>query len=316
MPPPPPGPPPGASPPASPGGASPLGARSPFAGVMTTDQLAQRIIAANPGAQKRPDILVRAMVKAQALLAPEAKADLATLQLQQKVDAANQKFELGNLTLQNKLDLLNQASATKLQIAQLVQAGADRRNTDKLDMALTMLMEKLASSEKQTTDKIEGAQTRTETQVTGREDVAKINADAKEATQGVNQQYRSYAQQTAAINRRVQELFAGGKQMSDLKPEEKTLYDGLVQQRDALAAKAKALGEKAEKAGAGKLRKFSDEVKEAGAAPATPVAPGSTAPAAPPVGGTLPKVTTQQQFDALPSGATYTGSDGGTYRKP
>lgn len=34
------------------------------------------------------------------------------------------------------------------------------------------------------------------------------------------------------------------------------------------------------------------------------------------IGGSLPTVTTRQQFDALPSGATYIGKDGGTYRKP
>lgn len=40
---------------------------------------------------------------------------------------------------------------------------------------------------------------------------------------------------------------------------------------------------------------------------------GKPAPAG---GGSIPTVTTQSQFDALPSGASYKGSDGRTYRKP
>jgi len=50
---------------------------------------------------------------------------------------------------------------------------------------------------------------------------------------------------------------------------------------------------------------------ESGRSESTPSAPGQPAtPASPPT------ITTQAQFDALPSGATYKGKDGRTYRKP
>jgi hypothetical protein len=248
-------------------------------GQMTTEQLAQRIIAANPGIKDRPDLLVRAMAKGQALLAPDAKATVAAMQMQVKLDALQNKLDVAQMNDQTKVQVQNMVDAMRTQIEQLKQAGADQRQTKALE-------EKVSELEK----KIEAKHEDVKATTTGKEDVAKIGAgakvesaqigaDAKRDAQGVNQQYRGLGQQTAAINKRIQELFAGGRQLSDLKPEEKQLYDGLVKQRDGLAAKAKDLADRAEKAGAGKLPKFSEIVKEEGNKKPEPVKPAEATPA-------------------------------------
>ena len=248
-------------------------------GQMTTEQLAQRIIAANPGIKDRPDLLVRAMAKGQALLAPDAKATVAAMQMEVKVQALQNKLDVAAMNDQTKVQVQNMVDAMRTQIEQLKQAGADQRQTKALE-------EKVSELEK----KIEAKHEDVKATTTVKEDVAKIGAgakvesaqigaDAKRDAQGVNQQYRGLGQQTAAINKRIQELFAGGRQLSDLKPEEKQLYDGLVKQRDGLAAKAKDLADRAEKAGAGKLPKFSEIVKEEGNKKPEPVKPAEATPA-------------------------------------
>lgn len=141
-------PPPAVAPPGAPtpAPARPGAPQLPF-GQMSADQLAQRIVRANPGIEKRPDLLVRAMAKGQALLAPQGKAELAMLQIQQRVEAANNKLELGQMTLQMRQAMLDQANEMKLRIEQLRQSGMNSRAADKTTAMLEALTAKLLSQQ-------------------------------------------------------------------------------------------------------------------------------------------------------------------------
>lgn len=317
---------------------------------MTTNDLAALIMKANPGLQKRPDLLIRAMVKGQQLLAPDAKAELQALQLQQKIDAANQNFDAKLAAIQGANERSQYIAAARLEvekmqieIAKLKDAGANNRLTATLEARIAELDKKidakhadvatteggkdkrlgmtLDSKERiaaATTElkkelgndkflldnkKIEGTQwyqkrmtelkeqqlsdtaikaqmehevkliqeagrdTRNTETVAGRKDVAATNAGARAENQGVSQQYRSIGIQMNAINKKIAELLPFGTTADSLEGAPQQAYASLVAQRDSLAAKAKALGDKAAKAGS-PLPKLADVMKEAGEAPA------------------------------------------------
>lgn len=151
-----------AAPRAPQGGAGPL---SLFAGRMTTEQLAASIIKANPGIEKTPRILLGAIQRSQALLAPDSKTELAALQIQQKIDLANQKFELGQATLQNKLEAIQQANQWRLEIEKLKQNGLNDRSAAGIEAKLDALEKNI---------KAQGE--RNDASIAGRKDVANIRA--------------------------------------------------------------------------------------------------------------------------------------------
>ena len=114
-------------------------------GQMTTEQLAQRIIAANPGIKDRPDLLVRAMAKGQALLVPDGKATVAAMQMQVKLDALQNKLDVATMNDQTKVQVQNMLDAAKTQIQQLKDADADKRLTQTLEARIKELEEKIAA---------------------------------------------------------------------------------------------------------------------------------------------------------------------------
>lgn len=95
---------------------------------------------------------------------------------------------------------------------------------------------------------------------------------------------------------------------------DKDRYSRLTKQEGKLLdGISKSLFEEEKTALRRQLRSVQEEIRglESGRSESTPSAPGQPAtPASPPT------ITTQAQFDALPSGATYKGKDGRTYRKP
>ena len=72
-------------------------------------------------------------------MAPDGKATLQVLQLQQKVDAATQKFDIAQMNDQMKLQVASQLDAGKVQVTQLIQQGADKRAADSLQEKLDAL---------------------------------------------------------------------------------------------------------------------------------------------------------------------------------
>ena len=135
-------------------------------GQMSVEQLAQRIIRANPEALSRPDLLFGAVMKGQAALTPDSKATLAVMQLNQKAEQLQNKLDVQTMNDQTKLQVQNMVDNVKTQLEQFKQAGADKRQTDKLEEHISEVDKKIAAKHEDVAatntskEKIAGGRTR------------------------------------------------------------------------------------------------------------------------------------------------------------
>lgn len=181
-----PAPPPAAGPAATPqaqgGPARPQGTlRLPPLGSMSVEDMTKRIMS-NPQAaaaiKKSPELLMGMLQKAQALLAPEAKAELAQMKVSMEYDARIQKIEADT---QSKL----MTAQTSLQRAEIAKDGAEQRATEANNRLLAIAAMNVAGRKDVAQTQVEGrkdvaqtqaeaGQKRVETQVEGRKDVAQL----------------------------------------------------------------------------------------------------------------------------------------------
>jgi hypothetical protein len=262
---------------------------------MTAQMLYQRIVQANPGIQNRPDLVMKAMMKGQALLNPEGKQELAQQKMQLEYNAKIQKIQAD---AENAITRANSAQ----QVAEIRAAASEKVASIAQAAKLQGITINVEGAQKRTETNVEGAQKRIETNVAGREKVAETNAEAKKATgadQGIKAQRSNIKLQITNIQDKINKLFAGGRMQNDFNPAEKAQYDALVQQRESLIAQDGEIVKRAEKAGAGKQPALKD-VEALGQAPGA--APNTGSPQA---GGDMPP----NDPKSLPEGTTASKGD-------
>ena len=214
------------------------------AGQWTVQQLARQIIKSNPGIQNQPARLLRAIEAAQHLLAPQQQDELKTLQLQQKIDAANQNLEIKTFTAEERARHDEEMADVRMQIATLQQNGANNRLIERLqsqtDQTDKRYRQRLISDANKlgvkvtpdmTTDEIGDAIS----------DAENAKTQTAGATRATSQEQRAVQQQIDVVKKRMSDLLAGDD-ASSLTGDRKKSYDKLSTQLDGLSKQAQDLG--------------------------------------------------------------------------
>lgn len=163
-------------------------------GMLSLDQLAKKILSAPGNAQKiqqNPGLLVRALEKGQALLAPEGRAELAQAKGQLEQEKANTSLYKIQQDAANKLmqaqsaeDRTRIMNDSREKIAAARQAGADAAHADAVNVALMHLAQgdrKLDQNDQKRRDGAIGAAAKAGVEVpegASVEDIQKLTAKA------------------------------------------------------------------------------------------------------------------------------------------
>ncbi len=257
-------------------------------GAMGVEELAKRIIAANPGIMKRPRLLVAAIMKGQALLSPEAKMQLAEAKQQLAQQKAQMAYDAKLKAVDERANAAIQAANSRTQVAE-INSARDRAKAEIAAQAhvqgITINVEgkhqdvktteegkakRQETSEEGKDSRLataeEGKGSRLATAEAGRNQRVAAKPGGAQGVQGINAQIR-------VISSKIADMFRGGLvTMDDIKndPVKKAEYDRLVAQRDALA-------ESAGKAGV-KVEPFDAKPKKEDAAPKAAALPADLPP--------------------------------------
>lgn len=150
-------------------------------GMLSLDQLTQRIVSA-PGnrekIQANPGLLVRALEKGQALLAPEGRQELAQAKqnlASQQLESKMQQFEstlaqkqATQLTTEQRLQIQRELLDAKQQNLKLAQDGLDRRTAQARDARLDALLMTLTERGREADQTEKGRNARAQTMNLGK----------------------------------------------------------------------------------------------------------------------------------------------------
>lgn len=147
-------------PPTPPGAIAPPPARPPAApsapvlqGQMTTQQLAQAVIKANPGIQNRPDLLFATIQKMQGLLAPDSKQEVTLLKMQNDIEKQQMQLNFKYMSEQDKTAYENQLLQVRQYINSQNLQGRAELQGQKIDAMIGAILMKLQGQKDVATQK-------------------------------------------------------------------------------------------------------------------------------------------------------------------